>query len=332
MGFQILTLSGGGFLGLYTATLLAELEERWKRSIATSFDLIAGTSIGGIIALALAAGTPASKIKAAFEDNGKKIFSKKPPPKSRFGSFWDILLSTSSSKYKSSILRETVEELVGVNTRIGDLRHAVLIPSINLSKGRPQIFKTPHHPDFKLDLHLKVSDVALATSAAPTFFPLAEINDSLFVDGGLYANSPDLFALHEATHFFKIPEQDIRMLSIGTTTSQFSFGHPAEKDFGIYQWFAGQRLMNVIIASQQQSVGYMLGHRLSNRYLRLDANQSKEQERALGLDIATDEAQKLVRALASATFQDHINDTLLKEMMENQAPQPIFYHHLSKQS
>jgi uncharacterized protein len=148
MGFQILTLSGGGFLGLYTATLLTELEKRSERSIATSFDLIAGTSIGGIIALALAAGTSASKIKAAFEENGKKIFSNNPPPTSWFGSFVDIARSASSSKYKSSVLRETVEELVGTNTLIGDLRHAVLIPSINLSKGRPQIFKTPHHPDF----------------------------------------------------------------------------------------------------------------------------------------------------------------------------------------
>jgi uncharacterized protein len=180
-------------------------------------------------------------------------------------------------------------------------------------------------------LHLKVSDVALATSAAPTYFPLAEIKDSLFVDGGLYANSPDLLALHEATHFFKINEQNIRMLSIGTTTSQFSFGYPTAKDFGIYQWFTGQRLMNVIIASQQHSVGYMLGHRLSDRYLRLDANQSKEQERQMGLDIATDKAHKNIRALASATFQDHINNPLLNEMLENQAPQPIFYHHVPKQ-
>jgi hypothetical protein len=76
----------------------------------------------------------------------------------------------------------------------------------------------------------------------------------------------------------------------------------------------------------------MLGHRLSDRYLRLDANQSKEQERALGLDIATDEARKIISALASATLQEHINKPLLKEMLENQAPQPIFHHHLPKQS
>jgi patatin-like phospholipase/acyl hydrolase len=326
MGFQILSISGGGFLGLYSASLLAELERINQRSIADSFDLVAGTSVGGIIALGLAAGTPALKIKAAFEQNGKKIFSERPAPTSQLGSWIDIGRSALSSKYTSSVLRETIESIVGKDTRIGDLRRAVLIPSINLSKGSPQIFKTPHHPNFRLDKNLRVSDVALATSAAPTFFPLAEIGDELFADGGLYANSPDLLALHEATHFFQIEESQVRMLSIGTTTAQFSFGHSRSEDYGILDWFSDQRLMNVIIASQQQSVDFMLRHRLATRYLRLDAVQSKEQERILGLDIATEEAQKTIRALASSTLQKNINEPLLSEMLKNKAPDTKLYH------
>lgn len=330
MGFQILSISGGGFLGLYSASLLAELEKTSKRSIATSFDLLAGTSVGGIIALGLAAGTPALKIKSAFEENGKKIFSGRPAPASKLGSWIDICRSALSSKYASSVLRDTIESIVGKDTRIGDLQRAVLVPSINLSKGSPQIFKTPHHPSFRLDMNLRVSDVALATSAAPTFFPLAEIGDALFADGGLYANSPDLLALHEATQFFQIEEKQVRMLSIGTTTAQFSFGHSQGEDFGILHWFTDQRLMNVIIASQQQSVGFMLRHRLADRYLRLDAVQSKEQERILGLDVATDEAQKTIRALASATLQENINDPLLDEMLKNQAPDTKLYHKIEE--
>jgi patatin-like phospholipase/acyl hydrolase len=329
--FQMLTLSGGGYLGLFTATVLAELEKSIQRPIAQSFNLLSGTSIGGIIALGLAAGKSASDIKAAFETNGAEIFGEKPPPTSRFGRYWDLLRSALSSKYSEFALRETIESIVGKKTRIGDLQHAVLIPAINLSKGSPQIFKTPHHLDFRTDLNLRVVDVALATSAAPTIFPLAKIGDSLFTDGGLYANSPDLLALHEARHFFKIEEERIRVLSIGTTTSQFSFAATKEKDFGIINWFEGQRLLNVMIASQQRSTDFMLRHRLRDRYVRIDALQSKEQERILGLDVATEAAQQTIRALASNTVQDTINNSMLQQILSTQATPVRFFHRVAEQ-
>ena len=80
MSFQILSLSGGGFLGLYTVSVLAELERQVRRPIASCFDLLAGTSVGGIIALGLAAERPASDIKHAFESYGTRIFSDRPAP------------------------------------------------------------------------------------------------------------------------------------------------------------------------------------------------------------------------------------------------------------
>lgn len=326
MAFQVLALSGGGFLGLYSTAVLAELEKTTGRPIASGCDLLAGTSVGGIVALGLAAGKGASEIQSAFEAHGQQIFSKRPPPNTSLGVFRDILRSAFSSKYAAAALRETIVSIVGRDTRIGDLQHPVLVPAVNLSKGKPQVFKTPHHPDFRLDLNLRVVDVALATSAAPTYFPLAEIGDSLFADGGLYANSPDLLALHEATHFFKAKEESVRILSIGTTTAQFSFGHSKTRNFGIAHWFLGQRLTHVIIASQQKSVDYMLQHRLAERYVRLDTTQSKEQERMLGLDVATDEAQRTIRALASATVQENINNPILQEMLKHQAPAAKYYH------
>lgn len=326
MTFQILALSGGGFLGLYSVAVLAELEKVTGRSIADTCDLIAGTSVGGIVALGIAAGKSAREIQVAFETHGQRIFSKRSPPNTSFGVFRDIFRAAISSKYAGNALRETIESIVGIDTRIGDLNRSVLVPAINLSKGKPQVFKTPHHPDFRFDLNLRVVEVALATSAAPTYFPLAQIGDSLFTDGGLYANSPDLLALHEATHFFRVHENDIRILSIGTTTAKFSFGHPKSKNFGITQWFRGQRLMNVIIASQQKNVDYMLRHRLGGRYVRLDTEQSKEQERMLGLDVATDEAKKTIRALASATAQENINHPMLQTMLQYKAPDPKFYN------
>lgn len=79
MTFQILSLSGGGYLGLYTASVLAKLEEQSGRRIVDMFDLLAGTSIGGIIALGLAAGTSAAEIRDAFLENGEAIFGKRQP-------------------------------------------------------------------------------------------------------------------------------------------------------------------------------------------------------------------------------------------------------------
>lgn len=323
--FNVLSLSGGGYLGLFTAAVLVDLEESAGHPIARRFDLLAGTSIGGILALGLAAEVPAKKIKEAFEKNGTSIFSERPATSSWLGTVRDLARYARRPKYRADALRATIAELVGADTRIGDLKHPIIVPAVNLTKGKPQVFKTPHHPNFRLDVHLKVVDVALATAAAPTYFPIAEIGDSLYVDGGLFANSPDILAIHEALQFFDVPIANIHLLSIGTTTSQFSFAHAHGRQLGWFGWWREQRLLNVMIASQQHSVDFMVGHRLTNRYLRLDAAQSKEQERHLALDVATEDAQKTLRGLAAATAHANINDPRLADFLLHVPPPPVFH-------
>lgn len=324
--FTILSLSGGGYLGLYTATILAALEENYGAPIARHFDLVAGTSIGGIIALGLANEVPAKEIKKAFEEGGMTIFSDRPAPQGILGSLTDLCRYWRKPKYSPEALKSTIARIVGDETLIGHLKHPVIVPAVNLTKGAPQVFKTAHHEDFRRDLHLKAVDIALATSAAPTYFPIAEIEDGLFTDGGLYANSPDLLAVHEAEHFFRIRTDQIRLLSIGTTTAQFSFSHAHGRELGAFGWMREQRLVSVILAAQQHSVDFMMKHRLGERYLRLDAVQSKEQERHLALDVATPDAQKTIRGLAQATVQSALNAPLLKEIMSEQARQPVFHN------
>ncbi len=322
--FNILSLSGGGYLGLYTIAVIAGLEKKTGKPFARSFDLLAGTSIGGIIALGLAHEVPAAEIQQAFEENGSRIFSDRAAPGSTPGKLWDILRYVKGPKYSGDALRETISNLVGAQTKIGDLRHRVLVPAVNLTKGLPQAFKTPHHANFVTDLHLNVVDVAMATSAAPTYFPVAEIGNALYADGGLYANSPDILALHEAEHFLKVPAGQTHVLSIGTTTSQFSFAHASGLNLGILGWTKEQRLVNAMIASQQQSVAYMMHHRLEKRYLRLDVTQSKEQERHLALDVATGEARRTILGLAASTLQEYAPNDVLKSFMSHVAPTPDF--------
>lgn len=324
--FQILALSGGGFLGLYTATVLAELEASIGRPIAESFDLIAGTSVGGIIALGLAAQVPARDIKIAFENNGKRIFSNRQVPNSMLGTLRDIARFAFEPKYTGTALRETIQQIVGVEKKIGELQHRVIVPAVNVTKGEVQLFKTPHHPDFSRDLKLKLTDVALATSAAPTYFPLAEVGDWLFADGGLYANSPDILALHEAEHFLGASLDQIHVLSIGTTTARYSFAHQDGNALGAYHWLSNQRLTSVMLAAQQQSVHFMMKHRLGQRYIRLDHDQSKAQARHLALDVATVAAQRTIRGLAMSTVQNAIGDEAIKALLGHKALPPKFFN------
>ena len=187
--FQILSSSGGGYLGLYSVSLLAEIESETGTAIATHFNLLAGTSIGGIIALALAAEVPAARIQSSFEEHGQRIFGKSSPPTSGWSTFKDLVCRFWRAKHDPGPLREIIEDIVGSDTRLGDLKHPVIVPTVNVSTGRPQLFKTPHHEDFRLDLHLKIADVAMAASAAPTYFPLAEVSGALYTDGGLFVSA-----------------------------------------------------------------------------------------------------------------------------------------------
>ncbi len=324
MTFQILSLSGGGFLGLYTISIIEKIEEQLGQPIARSFDLIAGTSIGGIIALGLAAEVPAKTIREQFEENGAKIFSPRAR-QSGIKGYYDILRFLTKPKYSYKALRETIVSLLGKETTLGDLKHPVIIPTVNLTKGSPQFFKTPHHPSFKRDLYINALNVALATSAAPIYFPLARINNSLFADGGLYANAPDLAAMHEAEHFFDIASRDIRMLSIGTTTSSFSLAHAQGDKLGLINWAKDQKLIRVVMASQQMHTENIIKHKLDDNYLIIDYLQSAQQESHLALDVATPEAIKTILGVTDTSYQQYVGDKLLLEMLRHQAPNPVFY-------
>ena len=219
MPFQILALSGGGYRGLFTSSILAKLEEQAKRPIGDCFDLITGTSIGGVVALGLGLGKSAESIRKMFLDHGEEIFTRGEPPRLRLARWKARWSQWRRPKYDGFVLREKIEEVVGKSTRLGDARTRLLIPSVNMTKGSVQMFKTAHHPNFMNDCKLSAVDVAMATAAAPLYFPMAKIENSNFIDGGVVANAPDMCAVHEAVNFLDQKIEDIKVLSIGTTTS-----------------------------------------------------------------------------------------------------------------
>jgi patatin-like phospholipase/acyl hydrolase len=229
-------------------------------------------------------------------------------------------------KYSQGPLRETIDRLLCSTSTIGDLKHRVIIPAINLTKGSPQIFKTPHNPALAADRVRRLTDIALATSSAPTYFPIAEVDDALYVDGGLFAASPDYLAVHEAVQFLGQTDEDIHILSIGTTTARYSFAYANGTDLGILGWSLRNRLIRVTLAAQQQSVEFMMRHRFGERYLRLDAEQSSDQEARLALDVATDDAKKTLRALAKSTIQVYKKNKVLNAFMQHEAAAVTFYN------
>ena len=195
--FNILSLSGGGFRGLFTAQALHELEERAGKPIGQCFDLICGTSIGGLIALAIGLEKPMSDVITLMEEHGEKIFPKRrtwnvPTP------CGTLPLPVSGrmcrAKYSNEALKSAVDSFFD-GARIGDSHHPLVIPTVNYSTGNPQMFKTAHHKDLTYDYRLKMSDVAMATSAAPFYFPIYEFEGDCYVDGGLVGNNPAFFGI-----------------------------------------------------------------------------------------------------------------------------------------
>lgn len=319
MAFRILSLSGGGYLGLYTAAVLTALEEMSGEPLYKRFDLIAGTSVGGIIALGLANQVKASEIMDAFKKHGDKIFSDQPPPQTSVGKKLELLKNATAAKYSNVTLMRLIKDVMGQHTLIKDLKQRIIVPAVNLTKGKPQVFKTPHHRTFVRDLNLNLVDVALATSAAPTYFPLHQIGGELFADGGLYANSPDDLAIHEAEHFLGQRREDIYLLSIGTTTSHFSFSNSIGTDLGWMGWMNNQRLTSVMIGVQQSNTDYVVRHKLGDRYIRIDQVQSAEQERYLALDVATSGAIGDLEGLAESSIRAITADPNLRGFLEHNA-------------
>lgn len=308
--FQALSLTGGGYRGLFTARALQVIEEHVGVPIGQRFDLTCGTSIGGIVALAVAFEVPMKKVVEVFEQHGAAIFPPHEPPSSKVGKGWDLWQHARKPRYSTVPLREAITKLIDKDATLNDAKHAVAIPAVNVTQGKPQVFKTRHKAEWTRDWKFKAVDVALATAAAPTFFELAEVGGNLYADGGLFANAPDLVALHEAEHFFSVPTDAIRILSIGTTTKSYSVSFGAGRQFGIADWMEDQRLFSVTIAAQQQFVDQLIQHKLQDRYFRLDHEPSQEQAKDLGLDVATEAARKTLKALADKATTDVIGNCL----------------------
>jgi patatin-like phospholipase/acyl hydrolase len=296
--------------------LLAELEVGSGRPIGRSFELVAGTSIGGIIALAIGFEIPMHRVVDVFTEFGPELFPKRRRA-ALLGRFRDYFREA----YDQRVLRSVIEALLGPDALLGHSKHPLLIPAVNVTQGRPQVFKTRHHENFDRDWRLSAIDVGLATSAAPTLFRPAIVNQSLCVDGGLFANSPSLMAIHEATYFLRQPLDSLWLLSVGTTTTQYSVVDDHSHCWGIKYWLADseRRLLNVMLSAQQQYSEQISAHMLEKRYLRMESIPSHEQAMQLGLDVATPAAIDVLMGLGRKAGSDARGSPGVREILTHDA-------------
>lgn len=220
---RILCIDGGGILGTFPAAFLATLERHLAHPIGSYFDLIAGTSTGGIIAIGLAMGLPASELLKFYDERGPEIFGQNNHPiVNALLNKLRRLRSLYRPKYDSENLRAVLEAALP-GKRIGDAKTRLIVPAWNPVAQSVYIYKTAHHPRLKNDYKALAVDAALATSAAPTYFRrhIAK-HDIGLIDGGVWANNPTAIAVVEAVTLLGWPRESLHVLSLGCLNEAYS--------------------------------------------------------------------------------------------------------------
>lgn len=252
---RILSFDGGGVRGALSARIIEKLESEYP--YARHCDVITGTSTGGLIALCLAHGMIPARITDLYRSQAKYIFKRRKGI-GRYGLF--------KAKHNNNELFDIVSKVFG-KTKLRDLRKRVLIPTFDLeSESRSGVVqwgaKFFHNFDMSEDLEAEVVDVAMATSAAPTYLP----TDGGYTDGGLAANNPTLCA---AVQLIKsgVPLATIEALSIGAGRYPQSIGGNRH-DWGIIQW--GAKIIPAFMAAASSTVDYQCRQLLGANYHRVD--------------------------------------------------------------
>ncbi|MEQ1725876.1 MAG: CBASS cGAMP-activated phospholipase [Sphingopyxis sp.] len=234
--FRILSIDGGGIRGILPASILAEFERQYLGGISAGdyFDLIAGTSTGGIIALGLSIGLPASEILDLYFDHGEEIFPVAKRPLASIKRLWAKARSLAYYQYDRQPLEGELRRIFGTRA-FGEAQRRLCIPSFD-GFTEVNIFKTPHHPDFRLDWREEMVTVALATSAAPTFFSIYEDGQRRFADGGVWANNPVMVALVDALSCNALERDQIDILSLGCGDAEITMSDSQVRRGGLWHW------------------------------------------------------------------------------------------------
>lgn len=263
---RVLSIDGGGVRGVVPSATLAYWENEAGIESASHFDLFAGTSTGAIVAASMALGLSARRVLTLFQERSGAIFS-------RDGlSFAERALSFkgwAKPAYSADALRQALEEAWGDAT-MGDCPRPLSIACLDVVTGSTKVFRSAHHDASGGDRHVRVVDAVLASTAAPTFFPSAQVAGSTYVDGALWANNPALIALLDARDLLESERlDDIRIVSLGCGKPFWGKTVGFGSQRGLIGW--GLPLMVLMMASQSEGVhNYVRRLVPEESYLRVD--------------------------------------------------------------
>ncbi len=266
--YKILSIDGGGIRGILPAMILQEMERRLRQRtgnanarIADCFDMIAGTSAGGMLACSMLYNHDGKKMDCAtavelFEQGGPKIFKK---------TFLNQIRRVFDSLYPAKNIESVLADIFG-NSQLSDSDKEGLITAYDITNREAVLFDTDSarrepHRDYRL------ADIARATSAAPTYFPVAEVSSmagtqKCLVDGGIYANDPSLCAIIEAKK--KVWKEtncapkihDMYVVSIGTGRVSKSYLYNKAKSWGLVSW--ALPVIDILQSSGAEVISYQV--------------------------------------------------------------------------
>lgn len=293
--FKILSIDGGGIRGIFPACILTELEDRFLKGspIGSHFDLIVGTSTGGIIAVALAKGLSAREISRLYLERGAVIF----PPAVGLRGWTRRVKQLVRAAYCSDTLSKELNRILGDDC-LKNCSVRLCIPAFEGNYGEPWIYKTPHHPDYHLDSNTRLATVAMATAAAPTYLKALQHQGYVMVDGGLFANNPIMIGVVDTLSCYQLDRRQIHVLSIGCGGAPYRV-QKSHFSGGKWQW--KNAVSAAITASSMNAFGQaslLIGR---DRIVRIDIVGND------GRSIALDdyqEAKDLLPSMATSLVDD----------------------------
>ena len=283
---RILSIDGGGIRGVIPGQILVILEEKLKNKtgnqdarIADYFDLIAGTSTGGILTCAYLTpdkdnpGRPkftAPEVVDLYLKNGGDIFNISLGHKLRtMGGILD-------EKYPESGLEKALMKYFE-DTKLSELLKPCLITSYDIKRRQGHFF-TQHDAARKKGWDFLVREVARATSAAPTYFQCSDVKSVSevsypLIDGGVFVNNPSLCAFAEVYNEYKTAPNQMAILSLGTGYSRKEYDYDKAKDWGMVQWV--KPLIDIMMSGVSDVVDYQLRQMfeavgVSSQYIRIN--------------------------------------------------------------
>ncbi|SCB51243.1 Patatin-like phospholipase/acyl hydrolase [Bradyrhizobium shewense] len=271
--------------------------------------MIVGTSTGGIIALGLSIGKAASTILDLYMLNGSKVF---PPTFWNFlkiRSAWRWTQAVQNHRYDPDILKALLDSVFGSLT-VGNALRRLCIPSFD-GFTEVNVFKTPHHKDYRLDWRESMLTVAMATAAAPTFFPVYRSGERMFADGGVWANNPVMIGLVDALVCYQLQRRQVHILSLGTGDTEMPFTKGQLLHGGLWDW--KEIIMSAMHLQSQNAIGQaglLIGR---DQLMRVNAPPPTQKEKPIDLDDYVRASSELptVASRLVDSFGDAIRDRFL---------------------